>query len=110
MEPVSIDDFKKIKIAIGEIVTAEKVPDSDKLLKLTVNFGAEVRQVISGIAQTYTDPSVLIGVSCPFVTNLLPRTILGLESQAMILAAKDLDGKIVLLKPDKPIPAGATLS
>ena len=83
---ITIDDFKKVEITIGEILSAEKVPDTDKLLKLAVDFGAEKRQVISGIAEYFPDPSVLIGKRCPFATNLEPRVIRGLESQAMILA------------------------
>ena len=83
---ITIDDFKKVEITVGEIRSAERVPDTDKLLKLEVDFGADKRQVISGIAEYFSDPSVLVGKHCPFVTNLEPRTIRGLESQAMILA------------------------
>lgn len=86
MDPISIDDFKKVEIRIGEIVSAERVEGSDKLLKLKVNFGAEERQVLSGIAAYFPDPEVLVGKRCPFATNLAPRTMMGLESQAMILA------------------------
>lgn len=85
-EPISIDDFKKVEIRVGEIRSAEKIEGSDKLLKLRVNFGSEDKQVLSGIAAYYPDPQVLVGVRCAFVTNLAPRTMMGLESQAMILA------------------------
>ena len=95
-ELISIDDFKKVEIKIGEIKSAEKIEGSEKLLKLIVNFGAatgeaspdnkEVRQVLSGIAAHFPDPSTLVGKRCPFVTNLAPRMMMGLESQAMILA------------------------
>lgn len=87
MEPISIDDFKKVEIRVGEIVTAEKIEGSDKLLKLKVNFGDHERQVLSGIAVYYPEPGTLVGKRCLFVTNLAPRTMLGLESQAMIMAA-----------------------
>lgn len=86
MEPISIDDFKKVEIRIGEIKSAEKIEGSEKLLKLIINFGDHDRQVLSGIAAYFPDPSALIGKKCPFVTNLVPRTMMGLESQAMILA------------------------
>lgn len=86
MEPISIDDFTKVEIRIGEIVSAEPIVGSDKLLKLRVNFGNEERQVLSGIAAYFPEPHVLVGKKCPFVTNLPPRVMMGLESQAMILA------------------------
>ncbi len=86
MEQISIDDFKKVEIRIGEIKSAEKIEGSDKLLKLQVNFGNEDRQVLSGIAAYFPDPTVLVGKRCPFVTNLAPRMMMGMESQAMILA------------------------
>ena len=87
LENISIDDFKKVEIKIGEIKSAEKIEGSDKLLKLKVSFGIEERQVLSGIASYFPDPGVLVGKRYPFVTNLAPRTMMGLESQAMILAA-----------------------
>ncbi len=85
-EHISVDDFKKVEIKIGEIKSAEKIEGSEKLLKLMVNFGTEERQVLSGIAAHFPDPSTLVGKCCPFVTNLAPRMMMGLESQAMILA------------------------
>ncbi len=85
-EPISIDDFKKVEIRIGEIKSAEKIEGSDKLLKLKVMFGEEERQVLSGISAYFPNPEELVGKKCPFVTNLAPRTMMGLESQAMILA------------------------
>ncbi len=86
-EIISIDDFKKVEIRVGEILSAEKIEKSDKLLKLRVNFGEfGERQVLSGIAAYYPEPSVLVGKRVPFVTNLAPRMMMGLESQAMILA------------------------
>jgi len=86
MEPISIDDLKKVEIRVGEIRSAEKIEGSDKLLRLVVNFGSEERQVLSGIAAYFPNPGELVGKRCPFVTNLPPRTMMGLESQAMILA------------------------
>ncbi len=84
---ISIDDFKKLEIKIGLILSAEKVPETDKLLRLSVDFSeASPRQIISGISEFFPDPKVLIGKRCAFAANLEPRTIKGLESQGMILA------------------------
>ena len=85
-QTISIDDFAKVEIRVGEIRLAERVEGSEKLLRLEVNFGEETRQVVSGIAPYFPDPAALVGRRCPFVTNLAPRTMMGLESQAMILA------------------------
>ena len=85
-EHISIDDFKKVEIKIGEIRNVGRIEGSDKLLRLIVNFGDHERQVLSGIAAYFPNPEELVGKRCPFVTNLAPRTMMGLESQAMILA------------------------
>lgn len=104
---ISIDDFKKTEIRIGLITAAEKVVDADKLLKLSVDFGEEKeRQIISGIALYFPDPSVLVGVKCPFVTNLEPRVIRGLESQGMIMAANSGEGFFTLLNAHPDTPPG----
>ncbi len=103
---ISIDDFKKVEIRAGKILTAEKVDGSEKLLKLSVDIGEEKpRQVISGIAK-YITTEELIGTTCAFVTNLEPRAIMGLESQAMIMAASTEDGKFSLLKISADIAPG----
>jgi methionyl-tRNA synthetase len=85
---ISFEDFKKLEIRIGEIKSAEKVPETDKLLKLSVDFGEEggVRQIVSGISAFFPDLNILIGKKCAFAYNLEPRKIKGLESQGMILA------------------------
>lgn len=107
---ISIDDFKKTEIRIGEILAAKKVEGSEKLLQLSVNLGdVSPRQIISGIAAYYPDPSALVGVKCAFVANLEPRVILGLESQGMILAATTPEGGFALLAPSRDIPAGTPL-
>ena len=104
---VSIDEFKKIEIKVGKILSAEKVPDTDKLLKLSVDLGEEnPRQIISGIALYFPDASVLLERKCMFVANLEPRTIRGLESQGMILAVATPEGKFSLLEANGDIPAG----
>ncbi len=97
--------FKKLDIRIGTIISCEKVEDADKLLRLEVDFGSEKRQIISGVALVYT-PDQLVGKQCPFIVNLEPRVIRGLESQGMIMAA-DMEGSPVLLHPDKEIPRGS---
>lgn len=102
---ISFDDFSKIEMKAGTIERAESVEKSDKLLKLSVDFGEEKRQVISGIAQYYTIEE-LVGKQFIFVTNLEPRSIMGLESQAMILAT---DEEVGLVSPVKPVPNGAKL-
>ncbi len=104
---ISIEEFKKIEIAVGKILSAEKVPETDKLLKLSVDLGEEKpRQIVSGIALYFPDYSVLVGKRCMFVANLEPRMIRGLESQGMILAVSTEDGKFSLLEPNDEIPAG----
>lgn len=107
METISFDDFKKLEMRIGKIVSAERVENSDKLLKLEVDFGSETRQIIAGIAQFYA-PEALVGKECPFAYNLVPRVLKGLESQGMILCPSDENGPI-LLHPDKEIPPGSVV-
>ena len=104
---ISIEDFKKVDIAVGKILSAEKVPDTDKLLKLEVDLAEEKpRQIISGISLFFPDCSILVEKKCMFVTNLEPRMIKGLESQGMILAVSTEDGKFSLLEPVGEIPVG----
>ncbi len=103
---ITFDDFKKVEIRIGRIVAAEKIPEGDKLLKLSVDFGTETRQIMSGIAEFFPDPSVLVGRQAPFVVNLETRTLRGYESQGMILATDGEKG-IVLLHPAAEVPNGS---
>jgi methionine--tRNA ligase beta chain len=104
---INYEDFKKLRIRIGLIVEAERVEGTDKLLKLQVDFGDEKRQIVSGIADFYT-PEKLVGKQFPFVVNLEPRTIRGVESQGMILAISSGE-KIVLLKPQKKVLSGSNV-
>lgn len=104
---INIEDFKKIDIVVGKILSVEKVPDTDKLLKLEVDLAEEKpRQIISGISLFFPDISVLVGKKCMFVVNLEPRMIRGFESQGMILAVSTDDNKFSLLEPNDEIPAG----
>jgi len=110
---ISIDDFKKVEMRVGQIVSAEPVEGSEKLLKLRVDFGTpaseasagrEERQVISGIAR-YVTPAQLIGKKFAFATNLEPRMLMGLESQAMILAVGGGDeGPFAILEAPDAAP------
>ena len=102
---ITFDDFKKLDIRMGKVLTAEKIEGADKLLKLEVDFGEEKRQIVSGIAESYA-PEDLIGKEFPFVINLEPRVLRGVESQGMIMAVS-VDGKAVLLEPDKEVPPGS---
>lgn len=106
---IEYDDFKKVQIQIGEIAHAEPVTGSEKLLKLTVKFGNEERQILSGIAK-WMSPDALVGKKVPFVTNLKPRSMMGLESNGMILAATDAEGNSSLLTVDASIASGTHVS
>lgn len=112
---ISFEEFKKLDIRIGRIEHAERIPDSDKLLRLEVNLGndpstgsgREIRQIVAGIAQYY-EPEKLIGRSVPILVNLEPRMLRGVESQGMLLAS-DAGGEPVLFSPDKDIPPGSVV-
>ena len=161
---ISYDDFKKVEVRAGRILSAEKVEKADKLLKLSVDFGLkplvvsqqevrpnissadvlglkvvippqqaletapagaeastesipasptpaetkvpDIRQIVSGIAEYYPDPRVLVGITCMFVTNLEPRVIRGLESQGMIFAVGGGDQPLGLLVPNASVALG----
>ena len=129
---ISYDEFKKVEVKVGQILSAEKIPDTDKLLKLSVDFGMkkvemtsivvdplspvvmpveekDIRQIVSGIALHYTDPAVLVGKKVAFVTNLEPRKIKGFESNGMILAVSG-EGFFSLLEVNEIVPPGSSAS
>lgn len=109
-EKISIEEFKKVEMIVGEIQTVEKVPDTDKLLRLTVDLGEpEPRQIVSGIAGFFPEYEVLKGKKCVFVGNLAPRTIRGLESNGMILAAHTDEGAFALMVPERDIAPGTRI-
>ncbi len=108
-EYISIEDFARIDIRVGEIMSAEAVPKTDKLLKLDVKLGDEVRQVVAGIAPYYS-PEALVGKKALFAVNLKPAKIRGLLSEGMILAATSPEGKVVLTTVDSDVPAGSKIS
>ena len=100
-EYITIDDFIKVKLRLGEVKAAEPVPGATKLLKLTVDLGEEQpRTILAGIAESY-DPEDLLGRKVIVVANLAPRKMRGIESQGMLLAATDDEGNAVLLQPDR---------
>ena len=108
-ETVAFDDFAKMDIRIGEIVAAEKMEKSKKLLKLQVNDGFVTRTILSGIAEHFA-PEDLVGKQVTFLANLAPRKMMGIESEGMILMAEDADGSLALVQPNKPIWNGGTVN
>jgi methionyl-tRNA synthetase len=104
-DTITIDDFKRLQIRIATITAAEPVPKSTKLLKLTLDVGGETRTIVAGIAEDYA-PDQLVGKQIPVLVNLQPALIRGIVSEGMMLAA-DVDGKAVLLHPDREVPSGS---
>ena len=117
---VTFEDFEKLEIRIGRILSCERIEGTDRLLKLSVDLGGRriikkeeqdsksarnIRQIVSGIAQFYS-PEDLVNKQCPFIVNLEPRKFKGVESWGMILAV-GVDDKAVLLHPDKEVPEGS---
>ncbi len=107
-DKISIDDFSKIELRVGVVKVAERVPKADKLLRLEVDIGTEVRQVLAGIAEAYA-PETLVGRKVVIVTNLAPRKLRGMESNGMIVAASVDGGKPVLASFLEDVPVGARL-
>ena len=118
---ITLEEFKKVEVRAGKILSAEKIPDTDKLLKLSVDFGEmketvledgskkidpAARQIVSGISLYFPDPAVLVGKTCMFVTNLEPRMIRGFESNGMLFAVSTESGAFSLLEPNGSIPPG----
>ncbi len=106
-EIIDINEFAKLDIRIGKIENAERIEGSKKLIKLGVDIGNEKRQIIAGIAEEY-NPESLIGRLVPVLVNLKPAKLMGVESRGMILAV-DVNGRPILLHPDKEVPAGSRL-
>jgi methionyl-tRNA synthetase len=105
---ISIDDFAKVELRVGLVKVAERVPKADKLLRLEVDIGTEVRQVLAGIAEAYA-PETLVGRKVVIVANLAPRKLRGMESNGMIVAASPEGGKPVLASFLEDVPVGARL-
>jgi methionyl-tRNA synthetase len=103
---ISYDDFAKVEMKVGTVMTAEEVPRSDKLIKLTMDFGTEQRTLMAGIKKWYA-PEALVGRQIAILFNLEPRKIFGIDSQGMMLAAEDSAGNVSVLTVDKKLENGA---
>jgi len=107
LSEISIEDFARIQMRVGQVLEAEKIEGSRKLIKLKVDIGTEVRQVVAGIAEAY-EPASLVNRKVVLVANLKPAKLMGVESNGMIVAAS-VDGKPVLATFNEEVPNGALL-
>ena len=105
---IPIDEFKKVELRVAEVLAGERVPKSKKLLKLTVKVGEDVRTIVAGIAEHY-EPESLVGRKIVIVANLQPASLMGVESNGMVLAASH-EGTLALLSLDKDLPPGSKVS
>lgn len=110
MDHISYEDFAKLDIRVGTVRSAERVPETDKLIKCAIDFGEEMgeRTIVSGIA-LFRNPEELVGKQLPYIVNLAPRMLKGIESQGMLLAASPGGDGLALLLPDAPVPNGTRL-
>jgi methionyl-tRNA synthetase len=106
---IVFDDFVKLDIRVGKVLSAERMEKSNKLLKLIVETGLDQRTILSGIAQHYS-PEDIVGKQVTFVANLAPRKMMGIESQGMILMAEDKDGKLKLIQPESAVSPGSPVN
>jgi len=104
---ISFKEFQKIELKVGKIIEAEKIENSEKLLKLKVDLGDEIRQIVAGIAKSYQS-NYLKGKEIVIVANLEPKKLMGIESQGMLLAA-NVNGIPTLLQPEKEVPPGTKI-
>ena len=102
---IPITDFQKVDLRVAEVLAAERVPKSKKLLKLSIRVGEETRTLVAGVAEHY-EPGDLVGRKVVIVANLQPATLMGVESNGMVLAAEH-DGTLSLLTLDRDLPSGA---
>jgi methionine--tRNA ligase beta chain len=107
-EEISFAEFQKLDLRIGKIIEATPIPNSKKLIKITVDFGSEKRQAVAGLLKWYK-PEELVGKKCVFLLNLQRRVLAGVESQCMILAAEDIEGNVTVLQPEKDIAEGSKI-
>ncbi|MCR4618234.1 MAG: methionine--tRNA ligase [Lachnospiraceae bacterium] len=105
---ITYDDFAKLQLQVGEIISCEAVPKSKKLLCSRVKIGSKVRQILSGIKANYS-PEEMVGKKVMVLVNLQPREIAGLTSEGMILCAEDAEGKLAIMVPEREMPAGAEI-
>ena len=102
---ISIDDFMKVDLRVVRVLTAERVPNSKKLMKLSIDLGSEQRTIVAGIAEAY-EAEALVGRHVVIVANLKPAKLMGIESNGMVLAASPDGGKPMLVSFDAPPPPG----
>jgi methionyl-tRNA synthetase len=107
-EEISFDEFQKLDLRIGKIIEATQIANSKKLIKIIVDFGSEKRQAVAGLLKYY-QPEEMVGKKCVFLLNLQRRMLAGVESQCMILAAEDTEGKVTVLQPEKDISEGSKI-
>jgi len=106
MDTATIEDLEKIDVKVGTVLSAERVPDTEKLIRLMIDLGEpEPRQIVSGIAVHVSEPETLVGRQLAFVANLAPRTIHGLESNGMLFAVGE-GNSFAFLVPDRPVLPG----
>ena len=103
---ITFDDFTKLQFQVGEIIACEAVEKSKKLLCSQVKIGSQVRQIVSGIKKWYT-PEEMVGKKVMVLVNLKPAKLAGVLSEGMLLCAEDAEGNVVLMTPEKPVPAGS---
>ena len=108
-EECTYDQFTQMDIRTATVLQAERVPKTDKLLKLTIDTGIDTRTIVSGIAEHYT-PEQITGKQIVVLANLAPRKIKGIESQGMILMAQEQDGKMRIVTPEEPLENGSQIS
>ena len=107
-DEITYEDFAKLDIRVGTVIAAEMVPETDKLIKCTIDFGDfGTRTIVSGIAE-WKKPEELVGRQLPYIVNLAPRMLRGVESQGMLLAASDEVG-VALLSPERALAPGSRL-
>ncbi|MBD3238240.1 MAG: methionine--tRNA ligase [Candidatus Moranbacteria bacterium] len=104
---INLKDFEKLDFRIGKVIQAEAIEESDKLIKLEVDFGKETRTILTGMRQYYQEQD-FVGKKLPFLLNLKPRKIMDYESQGMLLAV-DVEGEPILFKPIKDVPLGSII-
>ena len=105
---VSYDEFQKLELRIGKVLKAKQVEGSKKLIHIIVDFGEETRQAVAGLLQWY-NPEDLVGKKYAFVLNLERRTLMGIESQCMILAAEDENNNLAALQPEREVAEGSKI-
>ncbi len=105
---INLEELQKVELRVGTVLAAEPVAGSEKLLKLKIDLGTEQREILSGIAKYYS-PEEVISKQIILVANLEPRQLMGMESQGMLLAASDAEGRVVLLTTEKAIAPGSNV-